>query len=91
MSKFTELLKETWQLIDGRDPEVDELSVVLKLTTVLAYDFDGADRAVASASLHDSVEDPNEANATFAVHVQDLSARFMSGRVSRNIFRPHKK
>ncbi len=85
LSRFTDLLGVTCKTIEGRELEPTELSFLLKLTTVLAYDFGGPDRAVADASLRDAVEDPNMTSAAFAVLVQDCQ-RLMTSRLGSDAF-----
>lgn len=80
LDTFSSLLAKSWEAIDGRKPEQSELEDLRKLTYVIQFDLDGADRQVAAEALSAILQDRNSSGAAVSVLMRQ-SAKLASDRL----------
>jgi ATPase family associated with various cellular activities (AAA) len=70
-SRFRTLLAKAWARLAGSEPNDVALNSIIKLTSVLSYDFEGADRNHLAALIRPLLRDPNSADAALAALVNE--------------------
>jgi hypothetical protein len=70
LDRFTALLAQTWNDIDGRLPTDHEVGDLLKHVTILPFDPEGPDRVAAQGMLAHVLENADDADSAFAVLAQ---------------------
>jgi energy-coupling factor transporter ATP-binding protein EcfA2 len=79
LTKFRSLLSLAWSEVIGTAVVDEDIDVLLDLTTVLRFDFDGADRDLPIERLRDLLVDPEVAPAAFEVLARECE-RHMKNR-----------
>jgi hypothetical protein len=79
LTKFRSLLILAWNEVVGTTPVDKDIDALLDLTTVLRFDFDGADRDLPIERLRALLVDPEVAPAAFEVLARDCQ-RHMKNR-----------
>ncbi|MDD9996912.1 MAG: ATP-binding protein [Rhodospirillaceae bacterium] len=67
---FHEHVKTAWKCVTGQPASSDDIRSITNLVTIWAFDFDGADRAVAEEMLLKALDTPDQAGATFSTVAQ---------------------
>jgi hypothetical protein len=80
LDTFAEMLKRTWQEIEGQPPRDADVQRLLKFITVIVFDFEGADRTSAFEVLAHVLERPADGSSAFDVLTQRCS-ELMSKRL----------
>jgi hypothetical protein len=77
---FVSHLKRVWQQIEGRAPDDNTMDQLLRITSIISFDFGGSDRTAAVETVAHVLARPAEATGAFDV-LTKLCAALMSKRL----------
>jgi hypothetical protein len=80
LDRFSSLVERAWTKVEGRPPNRDDITALLKQIMILPFDPEGPDRVSAQETLMAVLESANDAGAAFAV-LAEKCKDLMKGRL----------